>query len=57
MTAVSRTHQVTNQPAPLVDYDVAEDATLVASVYDFGMREPDTKDGLVVGMSMTEKRR
>ncbi|MFF5985688.1 acyl-CoA dehydrogenase family protein [Prauserella flavalba] len=28
---------------------------LAASVYDFGLREPSTKRGLIAGMSMTEK--
>jgi putative acyl-CoA dehydrogenase len=28
---------------------------LESAVYDFGLREPDTKQGLIAGMSMTEK--
>lgn len=33
---VTKTHEVTNQPTPLVDYDVADDATLLVGLREWG---------------------
>ncbi|RBM12898.1 DNA alkylation response protein [Prauserella sp. PE36] len=37
------------------DLATAYEPLLAANVYDFGLREPSTKRGLIAGMSMTEK--
>ncbi|HEY3005309.1 MAG TPA: acyl-CoA dehydrogenase family protein [Kribbellaceae bacterium] len=44
-------------PALRAEPDLAEtyEPLLAAAVYDYGLRIPDTKRGLIAGMSMTEK--
>ncbi len=55
MCPVSMTYAVVPALRKAVELAARFEPLLASRVYDFGLREPDTKLGLVAGMSMTEK--